>query len=59
MDEYKTAKKNIKTGKAAGPAGIPPEVLKYCDLICKQASYDPWQAKPVVRKQSGSHTKRR
>ena len=32
MDEYKTAKKNIKTGKAAGPAGIPPEVLKYCDL---------------------------
>ena len=24
--------KNIKTGKAASPDGIPPEVLKYCDL---------------------------
>lgn len=32
MDQYKTAKKNIKTGKAAGPAGIPPKVVKYCDL---------------------------
>lgn len=32
MDEYKPAKKNIKTGETAGPDGIPPEVLKYCDL---------------------------
>ena len=31
MDEYK-AVKNIKIGKAAGPEGISPEVLKYCDL---------------------------
>ena len=23
---------HIKTGKAAGPDGIPPEALKYCDL---------------------------
>ena len=32
MDEYKSAKKNIKTGKAARPDRIPREVLKYCDL---------------------------
>ena len=31
-DEYKPAKKNIKTGRTAGPDGIPPEVLKYSDL---------------------------
>ena len=31
MDEYK-AVKNIKIGKAAGPEGISPEVLKYSDL---------------------------
>ena len=24
--------KNIKTGRAAGPDGISPQVLKYCDL---------------------------
>ena len=32
MDEYKSAKKNIKTSKAARSDGIPPEVLKYHDL---------------------------
>ena len=32
MDEYnKAVKKTTKTGKAAGPDGISPEVLKYCD----------------------------
>lgn len=31
MDEYE-ALNNIKIGKAAGPEGISPEVLKYCDL---------------------------
>ena len=45
IDEYK-AVKNIKMGKAAGPDGISPEVLKYCDLdetgpaVCKQASHE-------------------
>ena len=32
MDDYKAVKNNIKTGKAADPDGISPEVLKYCDL---------------------------
>ena len=32
MEEYKAAKKKMKTGKAAGPDEIPPEVLKLCDL---------------------------
>lgn len=32
MEEYKKIKKKMKTGKAAGPDGIPPEVLKLCDL---------------------------
>ena len=32
IDEYNAVKKDIKTGKAAGPFGISPGVLKYCDL---------------------------
>ena len=49
-------KKNIKTSQEAHPDGISLEVLKYCDLdetvpaVCNQASYKPWQARPVVRK---------
>ena len=31
-DRYKAARKNTKTGKAAGLDGIPREALKYCDL---------------------------
>ena len=31
-DEYKPTKKNIRTGRTAGPDGIPREVLKYSDL---------------------------
>ena len=64
MDENKAVKKNINTGKAAGLDGIPPEVLKVLwfrwdsPSVCKQASYEPWQARPVVRQQPGSHTKK-
>ena len=31
-EEYTAVKKEIKCGKACGPDGIPPEVLKFCDL---------------------------
>ena len=31
-DEYETVKKRLKEGKSAGQDGIPPEVLKRCDL---------------------------
>ena len=32
IDEYQAAKKRLKEGKAAGQDGIPPEVLKRCDI---------------------------
>ena len=32
MEEYQDVKRKLKTGKSAGADGIPPEVLKYCDL---------------------------
>ena len=31
-EEYRKAKKSLVEGKASGPDGIPPEVLKRCDL---------------------------
>ena len=31
-EEYTAVKKDLKCGKACGPDGIPPEVLKYCNL---------------------------
>ena len=32
LDEYKKVKNSLKTGKAAGPDTIPPEVFKHCDF---------------------------
>ena len=32
IEEYATVKKRLTLGKAAGPDGIPPEVLKLCDF---------------------------
>ena len=32
IEEYTEVKKAIQCGKACGPDGIPPEVLKFCDL---------------------------
>ena len=32
IDELAAVKKVLKTGKACGPDGIPPEVFKFCDL---------------------------
>lgn len=32
FDELVRAKATVRVGKSAGPDGIPPEVLKYCDL---------------------------
>ena len=32
MEEYRTAKKGLKNGKASGPDGIAGEVLKYCEI---------------------------
>ena len=38
LDEFKKVKSSLKTGKAARPDGIPPEVYKSCDFdeICLQ-----------------------
>ncbi|KAJ8372888.1 hypothetical protein AAFF_G00275920 [Aldrovandia affinis] len=32
QQEFATVKSTLKQGKSAGPDGIPPEVLKNCDL---------------------------
>lgn len=42
MEEWKKVKSGLKIGKAAGPDGIPPEVLKSCDFdeICLQFCND-------------------
>ena len=32
LDEFRKVKSSLKTGKAAGPDGIPPEVFKLCDF---------------------------
>ena len=39
MDEYQEVKKKLRTGKSAGEDGLPPEVLKYCDLDETMLSY--------------------
>ena len=59
LDEFRTAKKKIKEGKAFGDDSIPPEVLKRCDLddivlgFCNRALEgggipDQWQVSNII-----------
>jgi len=59
LDELRAAKKKIKEGKACGDDGIPPEVLKRCDLdeivlgFCNEAlesglAPDQWRISNII-----------
>ena len=53
-DEYQRAKRAVKKSKSFGEDGIPPEVIKRCNIddiileFCNEALLNKEKAKPVV-----------